>query len=86
MYHGLVKHQCSLDEFGNVADVSSAPICPLEPDPAPRVFRIGSLMMVVAICLIVMLMVIAIIKMVVVICFMVKLVRLLLIGSLSRTL
>ena len=89
MYHGLVEHQCSLDEFGNVADVSAAAICPLlEPDPAPRVFRIGSLVMVVVVCLIVMLMVISIIVMmvVVVICFMAKLIRLLLTGSLSRTL
>ena len=94
-YHGLVEHQCSLDEFGNVADVSAAPICPLEPDPAPRIFRIGSLVMVVVVCLIVMLMVISIIVMMVVvvisfmvvdICFMVKLIRLLLIVSLSRTL
>ena len=82
MYHGLVEHQCSLDEFGNVADVSAAAICPLlEPDPAPRVFRIGSLVMVVVVCFMVMLMVISIITMVVV-----KLIRLLLIVNLSRTL
>ena len=64
-YHGLVKHQCSLNEFGNVADVSSATIGSLKPDPTPRV--ICSIMMVV-ICFMVM---------VVVICFMVMVVSLL---------
>ena len=56
-HHSLVKHQCSLNEFGDVANIAPTTIAPRQPDPAPGVVDIAILVVVVFILSLVVVMV-----------------------------